>query len=89
MTHRSHQESGKDDLPASQARAIADAALYAREAGIDPDRCLVTVEQQERPSGPVWRVNYCPRDYVGRRGGDLLIEVDAQLGNVLRVLRGQ
>jgi hypothetical protein len=37
----------------------------------------------------LWRINYGPKDYVGRRGGDLIIEVDPSNANVKQVLRGQ
>lgn len=30
----------------------------------------------------IWRVNYSPKDYVGRRGGDLIVEVDASDGTI-------
>jgi hypothetical protein len=36
-----------------------------------------------------WRINYGPRDYVGRRGGDLIIEVDPDNARINQVLWGQ
>ena len=37
----------------------------------------------------LWRVNYGPKEYVGRRGGDLLLEVDPSDASVKRVQWGQ
>jgi hypothetical protein len=37
----------------------------------------------------LWRIHYGPKDYVGRRGGDLIIEVDPADASVKQVLRGQ
>jgi hypothetical protein len=39
--------------------------------------------------GLVWRIHDGPRDFVGRRGGDLIVLVDEHLGAVQRVVRGQ
>ena len=36
-----------------------------------------------------WRVNYGPKDYIGRRGGDLIVEVDATDMTIQQVLYGQ
>lgn len=37
----------------------------------------------------VWHVNYGPKDYIGQRGGDLIVEVNADDETISRVLRGQ
>jgi hypothetical protein len=37
----------------------------------------------------LWRINYGPKDYVRRRGGDLIIEIDPTDASVRQVLRGQ
>jgi hypothetical protein len=37
----------------------------------------------------VWRVNYGPKDYVSRRGGDFIVDVDARDASVKQVLHGQ
>lgn len=37
----------------------------------------------------LWRVSYGAQNYVGRRGGDLVIDVDSGDASVKQVLRGQ
>jgi hypothetical protein len=37
----------------------------------------------------LWRINYGPKDYIGRRCGDLIIEVNPTDASVKQVLRGQ
>ena len=63
--------------------------MRARQEGVDLSRSLVTVTEQPSTVASGWRINYGPRDYAGRRGGDLIIEVGLQDGQVKRVLRGQ
>jgi hypothetical protein len=60
----------------------------ARELNIDVPQSLITITQVI-DNGPYWRVNYGAKDYVGRRGGDLVVEVDANDASVKKVLRGQ
>jgi hypothetical protein len=36
-----------------------------------------------------WRINYGPKEYLGRRGGDVIVEVDASDASVTQVLHGQ
>jgi hypothetical protein len=36
-----------------------------------------------------WRINYGPKSPTTSRGGDLIVEVNAENGEVKRVLRGQ
>jgi hypothetical protein len=61
----------------------------ARAAGVDVRQSLITITQQVLESGSIWRVNYGPKDYVGRRGGDFIVEVDPTSAQIKRVLRGQ
>ncbi len=77
-----------DDLAVFLARAIAAANKRAREFGVDISQSLITITQSFE-NGPHWRVNYGPKDYVGRRGGDLIVDVDAADATVKQVLRGQ
>ena len=56
--------------------------------GVDIERSLITITQ-EFEDGPRWRFNYGPKDYVGRRGGDLIVDVDPADAMVKRTLRGQ
>jgi len=78
----------QDDLAVSLARVIAAANKRARELGIDVVQSFITITQSF-DNGPRWRINYGPKDYVGRRGGDLIIEVDADDISIKQVLRGQ
>jgi hypothetical protein len=79
----------QDDIAVSLARAIATANRRARELGVDVLQSLITVTQQVSNGIPLWRINYGPKDYVGRRGGDLIIEVDSYNASIKQVLRGQ
>ncbi len=79
----------EDALAISLARAMAAANSRARSLGIDLDRTLITITQLVRGNSSVWQINYGPKDYVGRRGGDVLIEVDMLDGTIARILRGQ
>ncbi len=79
----------QDSLALSVARAVAVANDTAITQGLDLNQSLVTVMEELPPPHRVWRVNYGPRDYVSRRGGDLIVYVDDTTGTVQRVLRGQ
>lgn len=79
----------RDAIAVSLAQAIAAANKRARELGVDVVESLITITQQSLNGGLLWRVSYGPRDYIGRRGGDLIIEVDPSDGSIKRVLRGQ
>jgi hypothetical protein len=78
----------QDDLAVSLARVLAAANKRARESGIDVEESLITVTQDSK-NGFHWRINYGPKAYIGRRGGDFLVEVDARDATVTQVLRGQ
>jgi hypothetical protein len=79
----------QDDLAISLARALAVANRQAREAGIEVLQSLITITQRPFNGGLVWRINYGPKDYVGRRGGDFIVEVDPGDGSIKQILRGQ
>ena len=79
----------QDHLAVALARVMAAANRRARELGVDVTRSLITITEHTQDEGTLWRVNYGPKDYVGRRGGDLIIDVDADDASVRRVLRGQ
>ena len=64
----------------------AGAEEAARELGIDVMQSLITISQQF-DNGLNWRVNYGPRDYLNRRGGDLMIEVSGEDMKIKQVLR--
>ena len=79
----------QDELAVSLASVVAAANARAREAGVDLRQSLITITQQVLESGSIWRVNYGPKDYVGRRGGDFIVEVDPTSAQIKRVLQGQ
>jgi hypothetical protein len=74
-------------LSLAHALAAADRAVLAE--GTNPDESVVFIHQEEGPAGQTWRIQYATRDNRDRRGGGLIVEVDAATGNVLSVLRGQ
>ena len=37
----------------------------------------------------LWRINYGPKDYGGRRGGDLIIDIDPTDASIKNVPWGQ
>ncbi len=78
----------QDDVAVSLARVVAAANRRARDLNVDVLQSLITITQVI-DSGSRWRINYGPKDYLSRRGGDLMIEVDATDASVKRVLRGQ
>jgi hypothetical protein len=78
----------QDNVAVFVARAIAAANKRAREFGVDVSQSLITITQSFE-NGPRWRVNYGPKDSVGRRGGDLIVDVDAADATVMQVLHGQ
>jgi hypothetical protein len=79
----------QDPLVMSLARAMAAANEKAREFGVDVAQSLVSITQQMMDTESVWRINYGPKDYVNRQGGDLIVYVDTHDATVKRVLRGQ
>ena len=79
----------QDDLAVSLARAVAAANKKARELGVDVFQSLISITQHAQNGNSVWQINYGPKDYVNRRGGDVLIEVDMFDATVKKVLHGQ
>ncbi|HUE73552.1 MAG TPA: hypothetical protein VMP01_21930 [Pirellulaceae bacterium] len=82
-------EALNDAVAVTTANIVASANRRARELGVQVERTLMTLTHVIAPGADTWRVNYVPEDYVERRGGDLIVDVDAQSGNVIRVVRGQ
>ena len=78
----------QDDMAVTLARVMATANKRARELGVDVLQSFITITQQV-DNGLFWRVSYGPRDYVNRRGGDLMIEVNGEDMKIKQVLRGQ
>lgn len=79
----------QDRLVMSVARALTLANEAALEEGTEPADSLVTISEESAPAGRLWRVHYGPRDYVNRRGGDLIVMVDEQAAAVSKIIRGQ
>ena len=78
----------EDNVAMSLARGIAAANRAAKEIGVDLPDSLVTITQVSDEK-PHWRINYGPKNYRNRRGGDVIVEVDAEDGSIQKVLRGQ
>jgi hypothetical protein len=79
----------QDRLAMSVAGALALANEAAVSSGVDPAKCLVNISEDIAPIGRKWRIQYGPRDYVNRRGGDLIVIVNPDASAVERVIRGQ
>ena len=79
----------QDDLAISLARMLAAANKKARESGVDVPQSLITITQGSLIGDSVWRINYGPKDFVGQRGGDLIVDVNANDASIKQVLRGQ
>ena len=78
-----------DEIAVSVAQVLASANRKAKELGIDLKESLITVSQHLANGVWGWRVHYGKRDYIGRRGGDLIIDVGAADADVQQVTRGQ
>lgn len=89
MTEILSDEVLKDDIAVSLARATAVANKRAGELGIDVLQSVITITERSVNGDVFWRINYGPKDYVGRRGGDLIIEVNQKTADIHQVLRGQ
>ncbi|HTU88471.1 MAG TPA: hypothetical protein VMF69_00085 [Gemmataceae bacterium] len=79
----------QDHLAMSVARALALANEAALSQGIKPADSLVTISEEASAAGRLWRIHYGPRDYINRRGGDLIVLVDERGEAVQRIIRGQ
>lgn len=79
----------QDAVAVSTANVMAVANKRANELGVDSLNSLITMTQYLQDGTMFWRVNYGPKEYISRRGGDLIIDVDALNGKIERVLWGQ
>jgi hypothetical protein len=79
----------RDDVAVSMARALVIANRRARQLGIDVADRLVSVAQRPSADRFVWQIDYLPKHYVGRRGGDFTMEIDPADGTIRREVRGQ
>jgi len=82
-------ETLQDEIAVSVARVLASANRKAKELGVDARTSLITVSQHLAKGVWLWRVHYGARDYVGRRGGDLMIDIDPANADIKQILRGQ
>ena len=78
-----------DEIAVSVAQVVASANRKAKELGVDAKESLITVSQHLAKGVWLWRVHYGARDYVGRRGGDLMIDIDPANADIKQILRGQ
>jgi len=83
------KETLQDEIAVSVATVLASANRKAKELGIDVKESLITVSQHLAKDVWLWRVHYGARDYVGRRGGDLMIDIDPASADIKQILRGQ
>lgn len=79
----------QDDVAVTVACVIASANKRARELNVDVMQSIISLTQHSQDGSWVWRVNYGAKDYVGRRGGDLMVEVNPKDSSIQRVLWGQ
>jgi hypothetical protein len=79
----------QDDIAVTVARVIASANKRARELNVDVMQSIISLTQHSQDGSWVWRVNYGAKDYIGRRGGDLMVEVNPEDASIQRVLWGQ
>ena len=83
------EELQQDKLVMSVAHALALANETALAQGTEPADSLVTITEETSDDGRVWRIHYGPRNFVSRRGGDLIVLVDDRSAAVQRIIRGQ
>ncbi len=74
---RKASETLQDEIVVLAAQFLASANRKAKELGVDVKESLITVSQQLANGLWRWRVHYGARDYIGRCGGDLMIDLDA------------
>lgn len=79
----------QDDIAVTIANVLATANKRATEMGIDVAESLLTITQRMQGDIMYWRINYGPEDYINTRGGDLIVDIAADSGEVEQVLWGQ
>lgn len=83
------EDVSKDELAVAVARSLAIANEVAIKNGAELRDCLVTITEASPPPNREWRIHYGPRDYVNRRGGDLIVVIDETTGAAQEVILGQ
>ena len=71
------------------ANMLATANKSASEMGVDVAESLLTITQRLQDDIVYWRINYGPKDYINTRGGDLIVDIKANSGEIDQVLWGQ
>lgn len=89
MSIETLEEIQQDTVAMSVAHALQLANRAAVAHGTDPATSMITISAEPSHPASWWRIHYGPRDYVARRGGDLIVTVDSAAGHVEQVLRGQ
>ncbi|MCB0099841.1 MAG: hypothetical protein KDE46_29110 [Caldilineaceae bacterium] len=79
----------QDDVAVTLANILAAANKRASEMGVDVADSLLTITQRIQDGLVYWRINYGPKDYINRRGGDLVVDIAAISGQIEQVLWGQ
>lgn len=79
----------QNDIAVTIANVLATANKRASEMGIDVAESLLTITQRLQDDIMYWRINYGPKDYINTRGGDLVVDVSSNSGEVEQVLWGQ
>ena len=77
-----------DEIATSVAHIFAAANRRAKQLGWNVSETLISITQHFEGTR-FWRVSYGPKDPANNRGGDLIIEIDAETAEIRRVLRGQ
>ena len=83
------KETLSDEIAVTMAQIVAAANRRAKELGVEAADSLITVSQHLAKGKWLWRVHYGRRNYIGHRGGDLMIDIDPKNAGVKQVLRGQ
>lgn len=83
------EEALKDPYVASVAISLSVANKKAQECGVDLKESIISITQENSAEESFWRINYGTKNYINRRGGDLIIYVYQENGRIHKVLRGQ
>jgi hypothetical protein len=78
----------QDEIAITLAQVIAKANKRASAAGVNVKESNISIAQLFGKE-ILWRINYGPREYISRRGGDFIVDVWAHNAVVKQVLRGQ
>jgi hypothetical protein len=76
-------------LVASVAGALTLSNDAAITQGTDPANSLVAIAEEQSSAGRVWCIKDGPRDYIGRRDGDMIVLADEGSDAGRRLIRGQ